>query len=269
MRSMLSALLGLALFGTLQPLAAQGTKTGQATAQGTVRFVLDNEIWQPGQQFKTGRDWLALGCEAKGCTLEPATLTVKQEFWQGHYDDKPRSGQHLSFKRTGGSDKPVVAWFQDRAAPASLKPGDVATYFSPQHPLKQPIGRGSLEAIVDLPDGEPALLVPMLQRQWDPNKDEGSPYRLQLRAQGKRQMLLGYLGTCSGTFHPRTYLQWAGDLDRDGKPDFIVSFVDADGPVHLYLSSAARPGQLVGLAGVFDSPPFGGECDGAGGWVER
>jgi hypothetical protein len=37
---------------------------------------------------------------------------------------------------------------------------------------------------------------------------------------------------------------------------------DAPPQVHLYLSGAARHDQLVGLAGTFNSPPFGGECDG-------
>ena len=90
---------------------------------------------------------------------------------------------------------------------------------------------------------------------------------LQLRSQNKRQLLPGDLGTCSGLFHPRNYLLWAGDLDRDGEPDYLISYVDADGPVHLFLSSAARPHQLVGLGGIYDSPPHGGECDGPEGFL--
>jgi len=80
-------------------------------------------------------------------------------------------------------------------------------------------------------------------------------------------MLYGRLGTRSGVFQPRQYLLWSGDLDRDGKPDFLISFIDADGPVHLYLSSIAKHGNLIRLAGIFDSPPFGGRCDGLGGFM--
>src|SRR2546428_1306785 len=129
---------------------------------GNVRFVLGNEVWQPRQQFKAGRDWLALACTAKGCALESATLSVNQEFWQGHYDDKPTFGQRLSFKRDGGTGRPVLAWFHIAAAPAWLKPGNVATYYSPQSPLKQAAGRGTLEVMIELPNGESAMLVPML-----------------------------------------------------------------------------------------------------------
>ena len=88
----------------------------------------------------------------------------------------------------------------------------------------------------------------------------------QLRSQD-RELLPGDFGTCSGLFHPQNYLLWAGDLDRDRKPDYLISYVDADGPVHLFLSTAAESDQLVGLGGVFDSPPFGGECDGPEGFL--
>lgn len=44
-------------------------------------------------------------------------------------------------------------------------------------------------------------------------------------------------------------LLWSGDLDRDGKPDFIFNlasiYIDTD--LALFLSSAARDGELVGL----------------------
>jgi len=292
MRSIATAVLCAAALSSSQALAEEGPGTDRTanpiaqhlqamsraqpprnvTTLGNVRFVLGNEVWQPGQQFKAGRDWLALACDAKGCVLEPAILSVKQEFWQGHYDDKPTFGQRLSFRRNSGAGGPVLVWFHVAAAPAWLKPGTVPTYYSPQHPLKQPIGRGSLEVTIDLPNGENAILVPMLltaelMHQLMPgNSGDESSYLLQLRVQGRRQLLLGSLGACSYTFHPRKYLQWAGDLDRDGKPDFLVSFIDADGPVHLYLSSTAKPGQLVDLAGVYMSAPFGGECDGPGGW---
>lgn len=239
----------------------------------SVKFVVGNDLWLPRQQFKAGRDWLALTCNAKGCALEPAALSMKQEFWQGHYDDKPTFGQRLSFKADGDPGSKVVAWFSTASAQSWLKPAAVTTYYSPQRPLRQPSGRGSLEAVIDLPKGEPALLVPLLatkaflNRLQPEQRHDWPSVVLQLRAQNKLQLLQGTLGTCSGTFQPQQYLLWAGDLDRDGKPDYLISFVDADGPVHFYLSSVAKSDQLVGLAGVFYSPPFGGECDGPGGFM--
>ena len=247
-------------------LGTRGDVEAQSKGAGTpmtVRLVVGNEVWQRRPSYKASGDWLALACSAKGCVLEPASLSVRQQFWQGHYDERPTSGQLLTFKRNSGSAADtVVAWFQP-AAPASwLKPRSVTTYYSPLHPLEQPAGRASLQATVRLPGGERALLVPMLAKGEAPDRAGPREYLLQLRAQGKRQLLGGNLGTCTGKFDPRDYLLWAGDLDQDGKPDFLVSFVDAEGPVHLYLSGTAVPGQIVGLAGVYNSPPFGGECDG-------
>jgi hypothetical protein len=87
------------------------------------------------------------------------------------------------------------------------------------------------------------------------------PAVLLLRSGERRQLLLGQLGLCTHTFRSKDYLLWAGDLDGDGKPDFLISFVDGDGPIHLYLSSTAKPKRLVGLAGIYNPPSAGVECD--------
>ena len=43
------------------------------------------------------------------------------------------------------------------------------------------------------------------------------------------------------------FLTWAGDLDRDGKPDFLIKQVGGSGGLEcLYLSSRAKPDELVG-----------------------
>lgn len=48
-------------------------------------------------------------------------------------------------------------------------------------------------------------------------------------------------------------LLWAGDLDRDGKLDFIVSdWFDDGGTMCVWLSSRASPGQLAGKAACMD-----------------
>jgi hypothetical protein len=57
------------------------------------------------------------------------------------------------------------------------------------------------------------------------------------------------------------YLLWAGDLDGDGKPDLILNHGEPGIQVALYLSSLAKDGELVGLAGRFQySDPSSAGC---------
>lgn len=234
------------------------TTTMAALPESTsIQFVVGNNVWQPGQRYRNGADWLALACTASTCQLSPAALTVRTESWQGHYDETPTAGQKLSFTKTAAASGKVIAWLHMDAKQKWLAAGPVTTYASSAAPLKQPAGEGTLEVAVDLPNGSQARFVPLLS--WEKNA-----FFLQLRAAQRRQ-LLGELARCS---HEVTtnYFLWAGDLDRDGKPDYLVSFVDADGEIILYLSSVANPGELAGRAGLYNAPPYGGECDGSG-WL--
>lgn len=238
-----------------------------------VNFVVGNDLWLPGKRFEDGNDWLALVCDVKGCAFQAAALSVEAELWQGHYDDEPTSGQRLNFSTGAAHDGEVHGWFRKAPAFRWLAQGDVATYHSSMHRSGILPDRSALEAAIVLPNNETARLVPLLATSSMLNKlqlDRNYSWTravLQLRSQQKRQLLPGDLGTCAGLFHPRNYLLWAGDLDRDGMPDYLISYIDADGPVHLFLSTAANPDQLVGLGGVYDSPPHGGECDGPEGFL--
>jgi hypothetical protein len=226
-----------------------------------VRFVVGNDQWQPGTRYKSSADWLALNCTPSGCSLEPARLTVKAESWQGHYDDKPTRGQKLNFRKLKPGSGSVIAWFQLDAKHPWLKPGAVTTYASSAGRTKRPASEGTLEVAIDLPDGKPVTLVPLYDR-------ESQLFLLQLREPKRRQML-GQVASCSRAV-ANDYFLWAGDLDGDGRPDYLISFVDYDGQVLLYLGGAAAQGEyeIAGIAGVYESPPGDFECDGEG-WLEN
>ena len=233
--------------------------SSQSNATEGVRFVVGNDLWQPGKSYRNSMDWLALNCTRDGCAFEPAKLTVRAEKWQGHYDDDAQAGQKLAFAKGKPGPGKVVAWFQPDAKYPWLKPGPVTTYASSAMRIKRPATEGTLELAVDLPNGQQATLVPLLDRSQD-------LFRLQLRTPARRQML-GSLGGCSRMVSV-DYLLWAGDFDGDGRPDYLISFVDAEGEVLLYLGGAAAANDLVGIAGIYEAPPYGGECDGEG-WLVR
>jgi hypothetical protein len=54
---------------------------------------------------------------------------------------------------------------------------------------------------------------------------------------------------------PHYYIEWAGDLDRDGRLDLAVNLSRKYSlhPHRLLLSSAAAPGQLVGDVALFET----------------
>ena len=64
-----------------------------------LQMVVGNDLWQAGKRYRNGSDWLALVCTVQGCKFEQATLRVRTEKWQGHYDDQPTQGQKLMLRR--------------------------------------------------------------------------------------------------------------------------------------------------------------------------
>ncbi len=237
--------------------AVPAVETSKEPFNSVVEFLLGGDQWQPGQRYRAGSDWLALVCVKNECGLEPARLAVRKEKWQGHYDERPTNGQKLMFNRQMPGAGKVLGWFRLNPNLSWLKPGPVTTYAASTSKIKRPASEGTLEIAVDLPGGMRASLVPL----YDPKNRR---FLLQMREQGGRQ-LLEEIGRCSHVV-TADYLVWAGDLDLDGKPDYLINFADEVGEAKLYLGKEASPKEIVGVAGVYVPPPFGGECDGEG-WL--
>ena len=54
-----------------------------------VRFVVGNDIWQAGTEFKSGKGWLALACGPASCALQPAALSARPRTSREPDGDQP------------------------------------------------------------------------------------------------------------------------------------------------------------------------------------
>lgn len=220
----------------------------------------------PGSDYQSGDGWWVLSCP-DSCALAPSRLSVRKGS-HPDYDGPPLPSQLLSWSvpggRNAGAGQPVpVMLFKpiDPAAPRFFA-GPVTTW------LHAGLGRypegdhpGRMESVIDLgPDGQ-AVVVPRLVQSRSasdnaaPNRDSGEPDLIfELRAYGKRQRLGSYSWDIEGArpLSGPEYLRWAGDLDRDGKLDLLMSYASRGWMTVLYLSSLAGEGEIVGEAGRFE-----------------
>lgn len=234
------------------------------TPNVAVTFVYGNNVWQPGWAFDNSRNWLALACSKRGCSLEPANLSVTAASWQSRHDRHATSGQKLSFQARGKSAAKPSLWFKADAKLPWLKAGRVPAYYSAEFSLSKQNNSGTFEINIKNASGDQESLVPVLvapdYRPAAAIRDERQDAQLQIRARGKRQLIDEPIAACSQQLS-REYLQWAGDLDGDGKTDYVLNFLDgAAGSIKLYLSSRAANDALAGLAGAGLTDPLDGEC---------
>jgi len=250
-----------ALFLATHALTAAASN-GIPPEDSPIEFLLGGDQWQPGQYYRTGSDWLALVCEQSKCRFEPARLAVRKEKWQGPGDAQPVSGQKLAFSRQKPGTGRVLAWFRRSKEVGWLRAKEVTTY-----EIKRPSTIGTLEMAVDLPDGRQATLVPLVYQSPE-DKHWGREYSqiyMQLRVPGQRQML-NSLARCPKNV-TRDYLLWAGDIDDDGKPDYLIKFADGEGRAMLYLGGLADydtvtgSEEIAGAAAAYEPPPYSRECD--------
>lgn len=232
----------------------------------------------PGGNYRAGKGWWALVCDLEaqagagkaGCSLHATQLSVKRGK-HSVYDSDPINSQLLHWSPLPAgldrvpyeSDRPplLIAVFKPvgKALKLNLQAGPVPTYVH-RGMDDYPATRvpGTLEIRLPMPDGRHADIVPRVRMpKQEAPKATAQPEidTFELRFGKLRQRLPGY--TFSGleedyvSLDRKNYLLWAGDLDGDGKPDLIINHGEPGLNVSLYLSSLARDGELVGLAGQF------------------
>ena len=214
-----------------------------------------------GREYRSGAGWWALRCDA-ACELIPLSLTVSSK---DHpvYDASPTRGQVLEFSPRLPADG-VVAVFKPFRAPLDklqLKAGPVPSWIpglecKPKKGVRYQGGH-VMGGELRLPGGEKFLLVPRLEQPSKAAAEAGiGPEAwLELQAGAKRQRIGEFEFDITwdegSTLEPASYIRWVGDLDNDGKADFLVDTGAITTKLALYLSSLAGPGEVVGMAGSF------------------
>jgi hypothetical protein len=117
-----------------------------------------------------------------------------------------------------------------------IAPGPVLAVFAGHYPF----ARGAT-----LPLGDE------MQRSFLTAEPAGRGFDVVLSEAGVRQVVARGLGLDSGDASPA--LLWAGDLDRDGRLDFLLDATDHNNVTNwvLFLSGGAAEGELVRRAAVF------------------
>ena len=176
---------------------------------------------------RSGETWLCLMSTKTGEELKICTINVKTVF-DPIMD--ANTGKEISIR--GGGDAILLV----RNVPR-LKPGPVRTLFF---------------GAADLRPENTVWIGPGMRQGLGLRRGNLGPYSILFwEGQARRQVLWDNL--YNGDSPSR--LNWAGDLDGDGKVDLLldIGIHDASSRMALFLSSLAKEGAMVGLAGFFDS----------------
>jgi hypothetical protein len=224
----------------------------------------DDAVWLhlAGREYRSGAGWWALRCN-EGCELIPLSLTVASKD-HAQYDDKPMPGQVLQFAPKLATEG-VIAVFKPFRAPLDklkLAAGPVKSWglggaCKPKTGIRHEGGH-IMGGELALAGGEKLLFVPRLEQlAKGAVAEEGAARQVELEVRwgGKRQWVGNFSFDITwgegSTVEPSQYVRWVGDLDNDGKPDFIIDTDSQGTQLTLYLSSLAGPGEIVGMAGSF------------------
>jgi hypothetical protein len=200
-----------------------------AAAQTEASVLAASDIWSehPFQRpvEVEGREWLALVVADEGSRVEPAEVRWVASLF---FEDSvfalavaPAATPHLLLAEVPGV----------RLGPATTLVEYEASLTSDEPRLDMTLGDATYQLAL---------------RSTDPALCDAA---VTLTQGGTTQMLYLPEGQAFDCDAPHFSVQWAGDLDGDGRLDLVTTFSPKYSwyPRRLYLSSSARPGELVGL----------------------
>lgn len=219
--------------------------TAQCTiAEDTVQILTTGLHHGDEVTAESGPDWWGIFPEGDGFTLQsaPVTITIVED---GLVDDEgeatgklvkvPQEAEPILLVRGIGAVKEGRIWaVNTESLPRMLYPGQIEVIRLDDHPNRNTLYLAALGEARDEADyREVGIFNYQIKIFNDSDQDR------------KRQVVLT-IPELQADATPR--LVWAGDLDRDGKLDLLF-----DATYHynvsllaLYLSSAAKEGELVG-----------------------
>jgi hypothetical protein len=216
-------------------------------ADAQLLVIVGNHVAWAGDPASLDGPWLGLVC-APDCVLLPARVVVDAP-------SEATGDQPVLHFQTDAGDTEATAWLKTDPLHPWLVAGAITRY--PATPRTHT--PGSFERSIATPAVGGALLIPLAAPAA---AGEPTVLYLQLREAGRRQLLPGRLSSCAGDGVPHEeYLHWAGDLDRDGRGDYLLHLGDYAGDMQLLLSGAAAPHALVGLAGRTSDGQGATRCD--------
>jgi hypothetical protein len=209
-----------------------------------------------GANYASGDGWFVLACANDACRIAATRMNAQSLPIQPHYDDA-EPAQFLTWQPL--PDGEPLLFFKPHDARITFAPGPLRTWLRPasNQPLPPaPPNVGSMATAIPLGGDASALLVPRISPSTNPDYP-GDEVWIELRLGGKRQRLGVYrwYEDGIGVIGARDYLVWAGDLDGDGKLDLLMRWNDYDVDQTLFLSSLAKPGEIVGEAGAISYWP--------------
>lgn len=230
-------------------LALLATATPQAPAEDSVHLALSG-LHLAADKVRGGGDWWGIFPEGDGYTLQPTRVRVEAVVNPLADGDTRKTATQVTVP---GYDRgiPLLRGLMSAAAGPldAIKPAKNWRYLAPGDTIKLP------------PEGEDAGVEMKIVAEGKETAKESGPseatvlkgYQLRLiRTSGSKQQsqLLAALPEFQRLPNdPCPSLLWAGDLDRDGKVDLLydLSSFYIVNKLALFLSSAAKDGELVGL----------------------
>ncbi len=213
--------------------------------------IAEAEVYEYQRQVKPGGDWWGIFPDGKGgYTLQPTRVSAVPDL--ASEDDPTKAPRKISVP--GGKHGTFVFRGLMAAAAGPLKTVKLKEYPAPLVPGET----FALRWDGDSPETRMCLRVagrPVVTQDGKHTWRKTQDYELWLeRGSGlgaTRQLLFKNTEVYQDE---EASLRWAGDLDRDGQLDLIYALGGhyTETRLALFLSSAAKPGELVGLVARWD-----------------